>query len=488
MVAEAEPLLRSLELSGASRHRWRRMLPVIAMRVIGDALAVAVGALVGYQFRFYLSGVPIPGSQVPRFDAYLLAVPVVAALWVLTFAFTGRYRVHLGQSFVDEILGSTGSVALFVVVALALEGLYRGFPYSRLVLADAAVAAVLLFIAERAVIRLAQAALLRSGLGGIRVLVVGSGPVAELLLRRLRMFPEYGYQVVGKVGTDPEPDPAANGSEVPRFNLGSGLSRIVIRERADTVLLALSGVGHDRVLELARECLAAGAEVKVLPDVLEIMTSAASTEEVAGLPLVGLRPNRLVGSNLVVKRAFDLVATVILAIVAVPIVAVCAVAIAIGSPGSPFYQQERLGRDGRPFQVWKLRSMVKDAERGLGPVMTAVDDRRRTPVGRFVRRYSLDELPQLWNVLIGEMSLVGPRPERRFFVEKFEESVPRFRERLQVKPGCTGWAQVNDLRQSSSMEERLFYDIYYVENWSLSFDLKIILLTPWRLLFHHHAY
>ncbi|MGC1908237.1 MAG: hypothetical protein WA809_01370, partial [Candidatus Dormiibacterota bacterium] len=202
-MAEAEPLLRSLELSGASRHRWRRMLPVISMRVIGDALAVAVGALVGYQFRFYLSGVPIPGSQVPRFDAYLLAVPVVAALWVLTFAFTGRYRVHLGQSFVDEILGSTGSVALFVVVALALEGLYRGFPYSRLVLADAAVAAVLLFIAERAVIRLAQAALLRSGLGGIRVLVVGSGPVAELLLRRLRMFPEYGYQVVGKVGTDP---------------------------------------------------------------------------------------------------------------------------------------------------------------------------------------------------------------------------------------------------------------------------------------------
>jgi exopolysaccharide biosynthesis polyprenyl glycosylphosphotransferase len=488
VVAEAEPLLRSLELTGASRHRWRQMLPVIAMRVIGDALAVAVGAVVGFQFRFYLSGVPIPGTQVPRFDAYLLAVPVVAGLWVLTFAFTGRYRVHLGQSFVDEILGSTGSVALFVVVALALEGLYRGFPYSRLVLADAAVAAVLLFIAERALIRLAQAAMLRSGLGGIRVLVVGSGPVAELLLRRLRMFPEYGYQVVGKVGSDPEPAPAGNGSEVPRFTLESGLARIVVRERADTVLLALSGVGHDRVLELARECLAAGAEVKVLPDVLEIMTSAASTEEVAGLPLVGLRPNRLVGGNLVVKRVFDLVATVILAIVAIPIVAVCAVAIAIGSPGSPFYRQERLGRDGRPFQVWKLRSMVKDAERGLGPVMTAVDDRRRTPVGRFVRRYSLDELPQLWNVLIGEMSLVGPRPERRFFAEKFEESVPRFRERLQVKPGCTGWAQVNDLRQASSMDERLFYDIYYVENWSLSFDLKIILLTPWRLLFHHHAY
>ena len=488
MVAEAEPLLRSLELSGASRHRWRRALPMIALRVIGDALAVAAGALVGFQFRFYLSGVPIPGTQVPSFHAYLLAVPVVAALWVLTFAFTGRYRLSLGQSFVDEILGAVGSVALFVVVALALEGLYRGFPYSRLVLADAAVAAVLLFIAERALIRLVQGAMLRSGLGGIRVLVVGSGPVAELLLRRLRMFPEYGYQVVGKVGTEAERSPAGNGNEVPRFTLDSDLTRIVLRERADTVLLALSGEGHDRVLELARECLAAGAEVKVVPDVLEIMTSAASTEEVAGLPLVGLKPNRLVGGNLWVKRAFDLIATLVLAIVAIPIVAVCAVAIAIGSPGSPFYRQVRLGRDGRPFQVWKLRSMVKDAERGLGPVMTEVDDQRRTPVGRFVRRYSLDELPQLWNVLSGDMSLVGPRPERPFFAQKFEESVPRFRERLQVKPGCTGWAQVNDLRQASSMEERLFYDIYYVENWSLSFDLKILLLTPWRLLFHRHAY
>ncbi len=194
------------------------------------------------------------------------------------------------------------------------------------------------------------------------------------------------------------------------------------------------------------------------------------------------------GANLLVKRAFDVVATLVLSIIALPVVTVCALAISISSPGSPFFGQERLGRDGRLFQVWKLRSMVKDAERGIGPVMTAVGDQRRTPVGRFVRRYSLDELPQLWNVLIGEMSLVGPRPERHFFAQKFADSVPRYRERLQVKPGCTGWAQVNDLRQASSMEERIFYDIYYVENWSLSFDLKILLLTPWRLLFHRHAY
>jgi exopolysaccharide biosynthesis polyprenyl glycosylphosphotransferase len=486
VVAESKPLLRPLELTAVSRNRFRRLLPVVAMRVVGDVLAVSLGALAGFEYRFYLSGVPIPGGQVPSFNDYAVAIPVVAALWVLTFAFTGRYRIQLGQSFVDELLGSAGSIALFVLVALALEGLYRGFPYSRLVLADAAIAALLLFLIERSLIRLAQGALLRKGFGGSRVLVVGSGPVADLLLRRLRMFPEYGYQVVGRVGTDSHPGHDQNG--IPHFRLESGLARIVIRERADTVLLALSGVSHERVLKLAMDCLTAGAEVKVLPDVLEIMTSAASTEEVAGLPLVGLRPNRLVGANLWVKRAFDVVVTLIISIVAIPVVALCALAIAVGSAGSPFYRQERLGRNGEEFHVWKLRSMIRDAERETGPVMTAVDDERRTPVGRFVRRYSLDELPQLWNVLVGEMSLVGPRPERPFFARKFEETVPRYRERLQVAPGCTGWAQVNDLRQSSSIEERVFYDIYYVENWSLGFDLKILLLTPWRLLFHRHAY
>jgi len=490
VVAESGPLLRPVELTSSSRHRFRRLLPVMAMRVFGDALAVSLGAFIGYDFRFFVSGVPIPGNQVPSFQAYAVAVPVMAALWILIFAFTGRYRVQRGQSLADEMVGSIGSVALFVVVALALEGLYRGFPYSRLVLADAAIAALALFVLERSLIRVVQGALLRSGLGSIRVLVVGSGPVADLLLRRLRMFPEYGYQVVGRVGGEEGPAAAvaAAGADLPVFSLEAGLARIVDRERVDTVLLALSGVGHERVLGLARECLAAGAEVKVVPDVLEIMTSAASTEEVAGLPLVGLRPNRLVGANLWLKRTFDVVGTLIVSIVALPVVALCALAISVSSAGSPFYKQERLGLNGRPFQVWKLRSMVNNAERDTGPVMTAVGDQRRTPVGRFVRRYSLDELPQLWNVLVGEMSLVGPRPERPFFAKKFEETVPRYWERLQVAPGCTGWAQVNDLRQASSIEERIFYDIYYVENWSLGFDVKIILLTPWRLLFHRHAY
>ncbi len=484
-MAESGPLIRPLEVSHAV-SRNRRLGPLVAIRVVGDALAVAAGALIGYEYRFHLSGVPIPGGAVPSFHDYALAIPFVVALWLLVFLFTGRYRVQRGQSFVDEILGSAGSVALFVALAVALEGLYRGFPYSRLVLADASIAALLLYILERAAIRGIQGALFSSGFGAVRVLVVGSGEIADLLIRRLRMFPEYGYQLVGRVATVPGASPG--NQDLATFSMEQGLDRIVARERADMVVLALGEAGHDRVVEFANACLSQGAEVKVVPDILEMMTSAARTEQVAGMPLIGLRPNRLVGRNLILKRAFDLVFTVILAIPVAPVVGVCALAISLTSKGSPFYAQERLGLHGRRFRVWKLRSMVVDAERHTGPVMATEGDQRTTPVGRFVRRFSLDELPQLWNVIKGEMSLVGPRPERPYFAAQFERDYPRYRERLQAPPGCTGWAQVNDLRQGNSMEERIFYDLYYIENWSLGFDLKILLLTPWRILFHRHAY
>ncbi len=488
LLTESDRLLRAVEGGRSSRRRWRRLAPLMALRVLGDALAVLGGALIAYQYRFYVSGVPIPGGGVPQFAPYLEAAPVVAAIWLLTFAFTGRYRFSRGQSFLDEILGSVGSVALFVVVTVALEGLYRGFPYSRLVLADGVVVAVCFFILERALIRAAQAALLRRGAGAIRVLVVGSGSVADLLLGRLRMFPEFGYRVVGRVRSSAEAvsaDPS-----LPEYPLQTALAPVIQRERVDTVLLALSGVAHDEVLRLAGDCLRAGADVKVVPDVLEIMSSAASPEQLAGIPLVGLRPSRLVGVNLGLKRAFDLVLTALLAVPALPVVAVCALAVVLGSPGSPFYCQERLGQDGSVFRIWKLRSMRSGADRGPGGARTIQGDERRTPVGRVLRRFSLDELPQLWNVLLGEMSLVGPRPlsVRESESRQYELLVPRYRERLSAPPGCTGWAQVNDLRQASSIEERVFYDLYYIENWSLALDFKILLLTPWRLLFHRHAF
>ncbi len=470
---------------------------LVAARVAGDALAVVLAGLGAYEYRFHISGVPIPGGRVPAFGPYAAALPVLAAVWVGVFAVTGRYQPRRGQAALDEVIGSLGAVALVLVVALALESAVRAFPYSRLVLAETFILAVVGFAVERGGLRGLQATLLRHGHGVERALVVGRGSIARLVVQRLRMFPEYGYRVVAVVlGDDddlpppsgPLADPARLLAGIPVHDLGRGLAPLLERERVDTVFLALGGRDHAATVELARTCAVAGATVKVVPDVLEIMTSAAVAEEVGGIPLVALRPSRLVGRNLILKRGFDLVLTALIGLVAAPLVLALAVAVRLTSPGPAFYRQERLGRDGRAFTVWKLRSMVHRAEAGTGPVMTTRDDDRRTPVGRFLRRFSLDELPQLWNVVLGEMSLVGPRPERPVFATQFEERVPRYAERLEVLPGCTGWAQVNDLRQASSIEERVLYDLYYVENWSLGFDLTILLITPWRVLVHHHAY
>ncbi|HVA20624.1 MAG TPA: exopolysaccharide biosynthesis polyprenyl glycosylphosphotransferase [Candidatus Micrarchaeia archaeon] len=491
------PLLRSVEIAPA-RNSGATLRLLLAARVGGDAVAVVLAGLAAYAYRFHLSQVPIPGGRVPAFSAYAVALPVLAAVWVVVFAMTGRYQLRRGQSTLDELIGSIGAVALVLVVALALEAAVRSFPYSRLVLAETFVLAVLGFAVERGLIRGLQASLLRHGHGVERTLVVGRGSIARVVVQRLRMFPEYGYQVVGvavggerpaAIGATVEAAEAARFPDgIPVHDLERGLGPVLERERVDTVFLALGGREHQAIVELARVCAAAGATVKVVPDVLEIMTSAAVAEEVGGVPLVSLRPSRLVGRNVILKRAFDLVGTALIGLLAGPCVLLLALAVRLTSPGPALYRQERLGQDGRPFAVWKLRSMVHRAEAGTGPVMTSRGDDRRTVVGRFLRRFSLDELPQLWNVLLGEMSLVGPRPERPVFATQFEGAVPRYAERLEVLPGCTGWAQVNDLRQASSIEERILYDLYYVENWSLGFDIKILLLTPWRVLFHHHAY
>jgi exopolysaccharide biosynthesis polyprenyl glycosylphosphotransferase len=242
------------------------------------------------------------------------------------------------------------------------------------------------------------------------------------------------------------------------------------------------------MLRLIKACDELQVDFRMLPDVFEIITTRVSADVVDGIPLVGVRRSQVQGLGLLVKRAFDLVVSLILVVVLSPFWLLLALAIRLSSPGPVLYRQERVGQGGKIFTVIKFRSMIADAEAETGPVFTARDDARRTAVGRFMRRFSLDELPQLINIIRGDMSLVGPRPERLFFVERFGAEIPRYLERQQVRPGVTGWAQVNDLRGATSIADRTIYDIYYVENWSLPFDIKIIMLTVGRILFHQHAY
>jgi exopolysaccharide biosynthesis polyprenyl glycosylphosphotransferase len=463
------------------KNRWLSWV-----RAFADLLAIIAAVLLAYGYRFHIDRIPIPGTEPPAFGYYLAATPVVALIFVSTFAFSGVYRIRRGRPLLDELFAIIGASALAGLITLALTSLYRGFLYSRLVLVYTAIIALALIAVTRIVLRRILTIQQRRGVGTDRVLVVGTGAGSELLLHRMTMFPEYGYTVCGVLDDRLEPGTMFAGSQV--VGRVAELPAQVESRKIDQVFLALSGASHEEMLRLIKACDELQVDFRMLPDVFEIITTRVSADVVDGIPLVGVRRSQVQGLGLLVKRAFDLVVSLILVVVLSPFWLLLALAIRLSSPGPVLYRQERVGQGGKIFTVIKFRSMIADAEAETGPVFTARDDARRTAVGRFMRRFSLDELPQLINIIRGDMSLVGPRPERLFFVERFGAEIPRYLERHQVRPGVTGWAQVNDLRGATSIADRTIYDIYYVENWSLPFDIKIIMLTVGRILFHQHAY
>lgn len=240
----------------------------------------------------------------------------------------------------------------------------------------------------------------------------------------------------------------------------------------------------DLIESTSRECI----DVKVVPDLLQVIALRARLEDLDGVPIININDIPLQGLNSIVKRGLDVVlSTGALALLTLPL-SLIALVVRLTSRGPAFYRQERTGLDGKPFTIVKFRSMYDDAERQTGPVWTKPDDPRVTPLGRFLRRSNIDELPQLWNVLRGDMSIVGPRPERPHFVEQFRHRIPSYMLRHKVKAGLTGWAQVNGWRGDTPLEKRIEYDLYYIENWSVRLDLKIMWLTFVKGFFHKHAY
>ena len=449
---------------------------------------MTAAVLISYWYRYnsHLDKIPVPGSEAPDFARYLQAIPVLVVIMATALAVNRAYAQTRGRSFVDEAYGLIGGMFVGSILILAVMSLYRGFSYSRLMVIYVAALSAVLLIVFRLVMRVTLSRLRRRGLGTTRALVVGSGAGAEALIHRLEMFPEYGYELIGviddhlRLGEDYHRVPVIGGRE--------DLAHMVMRHSVDEVFMALPPGDDRELLSLIDVIADTRAEIKILPGLLDIMASGVVADDIDGIPLVGVRRSRLVNANLVVKRVFDLVLSVLLLIPGIPLMAIIAIAIRLDSPGPAVYRQERVGKDGRAFTAYKFRSMMQDAEADTGPVFTSRADPRITKVGRFLRRTSFDEVPQVLNVLRGEMSLVGPRPERPHFVAQFEQEVAGYAQRHEVRPGITGWAQLNDLRQDTSIEQRTIYDTYYVDNWSLTFDLKILVTTFIRVFAHRNAY
>lgn len=482
----SESVENPASVSDLPRHRRAASVYPSLLLLALDVAMVAAGFLAGYDLRFNAGLFAFDEFQPLRtyLGSFVLQVLIAPAV----FAINGRYRPARTVSFFDHLYRAFVDISVATALAIVFGAfLGRDVPFSRLMMALVWASSISLVVVGRVAFFRVSGLLRRRGLGEERVIVIGTGDAARLVADRIRHSPGSGYRTVGVIAED---ERAYSDSIDPNV-IGvadDSVGRLVRSCRADTVIIAAPSLPASRLLDIISQCNLERVNIKVYPDLFQLMTSGVNISDLNGLPLVSVKDVALRGWNLVLKRGLDLVVSATALVFLSPLFLLLALLVKLGSPGGAFYCQERVGLDGRPFQVIKFRTMRSDAEVASGPVWARSDDPRRTSIGTFLRRTSLDELPQLINVLFGEMSLVGPRPERPYFVEQFRLTVPRYFERHREKAGMTGWAQVNGLRGNTSIEERTAYDLWYVENWTLWLDIKILLKTVAVIFKDENAY
>ncbi len=413
-----------------------------------------------------------PGS--PPFQNYMPMAALNAVTIVVVFFFARLYHQSRSQSTLDEVTRIIGAGSIGVVLTVAFTTLlFPGLDYSRWIIVLTWLLTLLLLSVERMALAGLGSYLHRQRIGVDRLLIVGAGDSGRVVADRVLRSPELGYQLVGFVEDRAD---RTGRPDVPILGGTDDLERIIEREGIDEIIIALPNATHEEMLDIIARCHTGRTSIKVFPDVFQIMASEVSIGHLDGLPLVTVRDSALQGWKRTLKRGVDLTFSTFLLVILSPLMLLLAALIKLDSRGPAFYTQERIGLDGRTFPVIKFRTMVHTSGSDQ-PGWTVAHDPRRTRMGRLLRRTSLDELPQFINVLLGDMSIVGPRPEQPTFVEQFRRQFPRYMERHREKAGITGWAQVNGLRGDTSIAERTKYDIYYIENWSIWLDFKIMLKT-----------
>jgi exopolysaccharide biosynthesis polyprenyl glycosylphosphotransferase len=484
------------------RETWLQFLWVVS-----DLAAILAAFPAAYWFRFHspLTVVVPVVRGVPPVEPYLVAAALLSLVWLPLFHAMGLYRLRRETGALRNTWRLLTAVGAAVFVGSAVLFFYRGFSFSRAFVPILAACLFGLMLLGRTV---AHAISRRwRERHPLRVAIVGRGPAGEMLIMHLRASDPTGVTICGRLAGRTAARPAVavpdaptslaqvaapavatRLSELPVLGTYEDAAEVVTAHALDVLVLALPLEEQTHAAQIVADCRGLPVDVEFVPDLFQLMSRRAGVREIDGLPVLSLREFPLTGWNVVKKRAFDLALSGLSLAVLLPILLLVALLVKLTSPGPVFYRQERTGRDGRRFRILKFRSMREGAEAETGAVRAKAGDRRRTPLGAFLREWSLDELPQLWNVLTGDMSLVGPRPERPHFVREFSSAMPDYLDRHRVKSGITGWAQVNGLRGDTSIEERTRYDLYYVENWSLAFDVRILLLTARAVFGRRGAY
>ncbi|GIK38247.1 MAG: UDP-phosphate galactose phosphotransferase [Chloroflexota bacterium] len=453
---------------------------------------IAFGLAYWVRYRLQLFRAVDPAFDVP-YQVYWPFAGLFTLLLILVYRQHGAYRLRRQISWFDEFYAIINGTATGTIIMIVFIFLYQAAFYSRAIFIYAGIFVVILVGLSRLIKVSLLRYLRRRGIGSERVLIVGAGEVARTVMRAVVANPECGFNIIGFL----DDNPLKGETDIGRFKALGGLDNLpdVLREQAiDEVIITLPWQYHRKIVSIMTLCERGGIRTRIVPDLFQMTISRMQVEDIAGVPMIGVKEVSISGLNQVVKRSIDLVFAGLALVSGAPLMALLALMIKLESPGPVLFRQERVGRNGRCFTVYKFRSMVEGAEEQQealqefneadGPLFKIRDDPRTTHVGKLLRKFSLDELPQLYNVLRGEMSLIGPRPPLPAEVKQYQEWHKR---RLEVAPGLTGLSQISG-RSQLTFDETALLDIYYIENWSLGLDTKILLQTIPRVIFGNGAY
>jgi exopolysaccharide biosynthesis polyprenyl glycosylphosphotransferase len=445
---------------------------------LSDILAILIGFFAAFWLRFH-SGLLGIAKGIPALASYLAIIPFLLFMQLIYFSYQGFYRFKLRRNRLDDlflvILNSfISAFAILLVFSYLKSYNFIHYEISHVYLAVYALVSIVTISIFRALMFkvFSRLALARNGVS--KVLIAGSGDLAEMTAANLAKYRHFGLEVAGFLG------PEQNGQTLGNC---ADLKKVVEKHGITDLFIALPLKEYGTIMKLIETGNNLLLDIRLVPDILQLASLKAGLEHIEGLPIINLGDIPLEGWPALSKRLFDFLVSLAGLIFFLPLMALTALLLKIDSAGPVFYLQTRVGLDGRIFRMIKFRTMIKNAEQETGPIWSPQNDQRVTGVGRILRKLSIDELPQLLNVLSGDMSLVGPRPERPELVEKFKKNIPRYMLRHRVKTGMTGWAQVHGLRGNTPLDKRIEFDIYYIQNWTLRLDLEILFRTVLKFQF-----
>lgn len=458
------------------------------LQVVIDAGVIVTAYLLSWYLRLY-SGLFESGGEFLGPEVYLAALVIIVPVYLILYYFFHLYTSKRLQGRREELknIVQANVIGLLLIITLLYIGKERLMHFSRMMIFVFFVLNVILEEISRLMIRQVLYRMRKQGFNQKHILLVGYSRAAEEFIDRVKANPSWGYVVRGILDDNVERGYIYKGIKV----LGriDNLLVILPENKLDEIAITLSIREYSRLEEIVMLCEKSGVHTKFIPDYNSIIPTRPYTEDLMGLPVINIRHVPLsTGFNKSVKRMVDLIGASLATLIFSPVMLVTALLIKLTSPGPVIFSQERVGRQNKTFKMYKFRSMAVQKPKEEEKAWTKKDDPRVTGVGKVIRRTSIDELPQLFNVLKGDMSLIGPRPERPYYVEKFKEEIPRYMIKHQVRPGMTGWAQVNGFRGDTSIRGRIDCDLYYIENWTLGLDIKILFLTIFRGFVNKNAY